>query len=136
MGNFGTGYRYLFQLQNRINFTFAHFCQGSCTICRVLNRTADDVGTIGHLETHPESTMASETYKLSPLVHERAAEGQRRRKGSAKGSRRRYILCAVCETTVQSEDLKKAACGDVFHAFCLSEWRKHSRKCPECRARI
>nr|CAH7733038.1 unnamed protein product [Callosobruchus chinensis] len=45
-------------------------------------------------------------------------------------------LCAVCESTVQAEDLKKAACGDVFHAFCLSEWRKHSRKCPECRARI
>ncbi|CAH1989904.1 unnamed protein product [Acanthoscelides obtectus] len=133
-------------------FTFAHFCQGSCTICKVLAMREAPINVVGPKDTSkivqlqknmkqarfPKVTRASlsaECFNLSPLVHERVAHGQRtNRRRVVRPPRAR--LCAVCESTVQPRDMKKAVCGDVFHAFCFTEWKKQHKKCPQCRARI
>jgi len=42
--------------------------------------------------------------------------------------------CYICESQFDSEDInvKRASCGHVFHHFCIREWMRFSKMCPEC----
>ena len=42
------------------------------------------------------------------------------------------LLCLIC-TLVAREPMQVSCCGKVYCKACLTELKKHSRKCPNCR---
>uniref|UniRef100_A0A1B0ABR2 RING-type domain-containing protein n=1 Tax=Glossina pallidipes TaxID=7398 RepID=A0A1B0ABR2_GLOPL len=43
-------------------------------------------------------------------------------------------FCSICvECFTASDSIYSIACGHVFHAQCIKNWKLQSRNCPECR---